>query len=184
MSVFDYANAFKKFIRDHPDITQQYKKNVIDNFICPTYYNVLDELFKEQTSFRMYSEKILKQYYLNLQTKGIMNKSLSNGSSYMVKVFFHKDNVLLLSCSLEIEPNHIEIHDVCVGKNHSGNGYCKTYIPILVEHIAKTYPQGKIQTMCIANNIAAYKCFTTVFGIPKTIKKGNLNVVEFEMTYN
>jgi ribosomal protein S18 acetylase RimI-like enzyme len=163
---FDYNKALQTFFRQHPEIKDQFKENVTSCFLADSYLT-LPKSFKRKTSFAVYCNNIFNNYYGVIQTQKEKQYLIQNEYSYYTRVFGYVDKHLLFSCTLEVTPTFVEIHDVCVGKQHAGKGYCKKYIKHVVDHIKTMYiSHKKIKIMCVASNTPACKCYTSIFGQP------------------
>ncbi len=164
---FDYNKPLQTFFKDNREIKEQFKQNVTSCFIEDSYLT-LSRSHKKQISFEVYRDNIFKNWYNVVQTQKEKHHLIQNKHEYFAKVFAYTSQQLLFSCTLEIAPTYIEIHDVCVGKEHSGKGYCKKYIQEVVQHIKTKYrTHKKIKIMCVADNTPACKCYTRIFGEPK-----------------
>ena len=122
-----------------------------------------------------FGQEFIKHYVFYLQTK-----KQTTQFPYFAKLFFHDDKHLYFSCTIEVAPRYIEIHDVCTAKDFQGKGACKLFMPKVIEHIRRNYTQGAMKIMCYTENKAACKCYSNVFGSPK--KQGR-NETYFRLKY-
>ena len=148
------------FFKRYPNIKQQYTTNFSKCFL----------------QHETHAQQIVKHYVLQLPLK----KDVPQLRAFMMKLFFHDGINLMFSCSLEVSPKYIEIHDVCVGTMYQGMGLCKLYMPKVLEYIKKTFTQGTIKIVCDIENAAACKCYTSIFGIPTNITR---NTAYFQFKY-
>lgn len=171
ISVFDSHKAYKTFLKQHQSIKQQFIDNTITCFMKDAYESS-NNTIKKRYTYEAFLKMILKHYVLHLQSKRTKQTIINSGLAYMCKVFFHdKDDVLLFSCSLEVSPKLIEIHDVCVAPQETGKGRCKEFIAMVCDYIKSTFPYHNIKIVCEKKNTPACKCYTRVFGPHRTESK-------------
>lgn len=177
ISVYDSYREYKTFLKQHQSIKEQFINNIIRCFMKDEYESS-NSSFKKQYTYEEFLDMVIKEYVLYIQTKSIKNFIIKKGMAYMCKVFFHHKNTLLFSCSLEVSPTSVEIHDVCVSLQETGKGRCKEFISRVCNYIKDTFPSRKIKIVCNKKNIPAFKCYTSVFGAHKGETK---DLYKFEM---
>lgn len=166
VSVFDTSKEYKAFLKSHQSIKTQFINNITKCFFVDAYESGSKQ-FKAMYTYDEFVKMTMKNYVLHLQSKKLKKTIMDNGGSYMCKVFFHKDNILLFSCSLEVSPKYVEIHDVCVAPQETGKGKCKEFISKVCDYIKHTFPTHKIKIVCDKVNTPACKCYARIFGTPK-----------------
>lgn len=146
LTAVNYQSKLNHFFKHNPHIKEQY---------CINYLACFPEVHK-------FGQDFIRSYILYLQNK----KDIPQMLYYNVKLFFHNEKHLYFSCTIEVAPKYIEIHDVCTAPDFQGKGACKQFMPRVVEFIKKNYTQGMIKIMCENENKAACKCYSNVFGTP------------------